>query len=97
LKSIVVEIVVTFFGFWAIDATLRYAVEQKGMFQSMADFASLPLLALVFTLMSLLLMPALNAYSRRNEREADRYCWESTTAVAPFISSMNKLAEQNLA
>ena len=97
MKSIVVEIVVTFFGFWAIDATLRYAVEQKGMFQSMADFASLPLLALVFTLMSLLLMPALNAYSRRNEREADRYCWESTTAVAPFISSMNKLAEQNLA
>ncbi len=97
LKSIVVQIAVTFFGFWAIDTTLRYAVEQIGMFQGMADFASLPLLALVSTLMSLLLMPALNAYSRRNEREADRYCWESTTAVAPFISSMNKLAEQNLA
>jgi STE24 endopeptidase len=44
-----------------------------------------------------LLMPALNAYSRFNERQADRYCFESVDHVQPFISSMNKLANQNLA
>ena len=42
-------------------------------------------------------MPALNAYSRFNERQADRYAFESISSVEPFISSMNKLAEQNLA
>jgi Zn-dependent protease with chaperone function len=42
-------------------------------------------------------MPALNAYSRYNERQADRYAFESIASVEPFISSMNKLAQQNLA
>ncbi|MFY9979183.1 MAG: M48 family metalloprotease, partial [Candidatus Sulfotelmatobacter sp.] len=46
---------------------------------------------------SVLLMPALNAYSRFNERQADRYAFESIATVEPFISSMNKLASQNLA
>ncbi|HZU41452.1 MAG TPA: hypothetical protein VE994_02180, partial [Terriglobales bacterium] len=31
------------------------------------------------------------------EREADRYCFESIPDVEPFITSMNKLADQNLA
>jgi STE24 endopeptidase len=48
-------------------------------------------------LISLMLMPALNAYSRYNERQADRYAFESITSIEPFISSMNKLAQQNLA
>jgi Zn-dependent protease with chaperone function len=47
--------------------------------------------------LSFLLMPALNAYSRFNERQADRYAFESIASVEPFISSLNKLAEQNLA
>jgi len=55
------------------------------------------LLAITATLLSLLLMPALNAYSRYNERQADRYAFESIASVEPFISSMNKLAQQNLA
>jgi STE24 endopeptidase len=63
----------------------------------LSDFANLPLLALVSVMLSFLLMPALNAFSRFNERQADRYAFESTESVAPFISSMNKLAEQNLA
>jgi STE24 endopeptidase len=63
----------------------------------MSDFANLPLLILVSTVLSLLLMPALNAYSRFNERQADRYCFQSVASVGAFISSMNKLAEQNLA
>ncbi len=67
------------------------------MFEELSDFANLPLLALTATAISLLLMPALNAYSRYNERQADRYAFESIASVEPFISSMNKLAQQNLA
>jgi STE24 endopeptidase len=96
LKSIFVQAAITLFGFWLANEVLRYAVETRHMFAGMYDFADLPLLILVSTALSLLLMPALNAYSRFNERQADRYCFESVGSVAPFISSMNKLAEQNL-
>ncbi|HKU25318.1 MAG TPA: M48 family metallopeptidase, partial [Candidatus Sulfotelmatobacter sp.] len=95
-KSILVQAAITFFGFWAANWTLHYAIDQR-MFEQLSDFANLPLLALVSFLLSFLLMPALNAYSRFNERQADRYAFESTASVEPFISSMNKLADQNLA
>ncbi|MGA7970328.1 MAG: M48 family metallopeptidase [Terriglobales bacterium] len=97
LKSIFVQAGITLLGFWLANAVLRYAVERRNLFETMSDFANLPLLILVSTVLSLLLMPALNAYSRFNERQADRYCFESVASVGPFISSMNKLAEQNLA
>ena len=97
LKSIVVQAGITLFGFWLADQVLRYAVERRHMFETMSDFANLPLLILVSTVLSFLMMPALNAYSRFNERQADRYCFESVASVEPFISSMNKLADQNLA
>ena len=96
LKGIVVHAIITLFGFWAANWALHYAVDQR-MFEQLSDFANLPLLVLVSTVLSLVLMPALNGYSRFNERQADRYAFESVASVAPFISSMNKLAEQNLA
>ena len=96
LKSIFVQAAITLFGFWAANWTLHYAVDQH-MFEELSDFANLPLLALVSVVLSFLLMPALNAYSRFNERQADRYAFESISSVEPFITSMNKLAEQNLA
>jgi Zn-dependent protease with chaperone function len=97
LKSILVQAGVTFFGFWLANEVLHLAVERLNMFETLSDFANLPLLVLVSTVLSFLLMPALNAYSRFNERQADRYCFQSVASIDPFISSMNKLAEQNLA
>jgi STE24 endopeptidase len=96
LKSILVQAGITLLGFWAANFTLHYAIDRH-LFEEMSDFANFPLLALVSVGLSFLLMPALNAYSRFNERQADRYAFESITTVAPFISSMNKLAAQNLA
>jgi STE24 endopeptidase len=95
-KSILVQAAITLFGFWAANWTLHYAVDQH-VFEELSDFANLPLLVLVSTVLSFVLMPALNAYSRFNERQADKYAFESIAGVEPFISSMNKLAEQNLA
>ena len=96
LKSIFVQAGITLMGFWAANFTLHYAVEHH-MFEELSDFANLPLLVLVSVVLSLVLMPALNAYSRYNERQADRYAFESIASIEPFVSSMNKLAEQNLA
>jgi STE24 endopeptidase len=97
LKGIAVQALVTLIGFWAANVVLHYAVERRHMFVTISDFANLPLLILIFAVLSFLLMPALNAFSRFNERQADRYAFENAGSVAPFISSMNKLADQNLA
>jgi len=97
LKSIGVQALTSFVGFWTANWALHYAGERLHMFETLSDFANLPLLALVFTLLGFLLLPALNAYSRYNERQADRYAFQSIPNIAPFISSMNKLAGQNLA
>ncbi len=96
LKSILVQAGITLLGFWAANWVLHYSVDHH-MFEELSDFANLPLLAITASVISLLLMPALNAYSRFNERQADRYAFESIATVEPFISSMNKLASQNLA
>jgi STE24 endopeptidase len=97
LKSILVQAGITFAGFWAANWVLHYAMERWHTFETLSDFANLPLLVLVSTVLGFVLLPALNAFSRYNERQADRYAFKSIASVVPFISSMNKLAEQNLA
>jgi len=96
LKSIFVQAGVTFIGFWAANLALHYAVDHH-MFEELSDFANLPLLVLVSSVISVLLMPLLNAYARFNERQADQYAFDSIESVEPFISSMTRLAGQNLA
>ena len=97
LKSIGVQALTTLVGFWAANWAPHYSVDRLHMFETLSDFANFPLLVLVATVLSFLLMPALNAYSRYNERQADRYAFQSTVSVVPFITAMNKLADQNLA
>jgi Zn-dependent protease with chaperone function len=97
LKSIGVQALVTLVGFWAANWVLHYAINRWHMFETVSDFANLPLLVLTFSVLSFFLMPALNGLSRFHERQADRYAFENIAAVGPFISSMNKLADQNLA
>ncbi len=95
LKSILVQAVVTLAGFYVAARVLHWYCLQRGM--RPYEFADLPVLALVSTGISFLLMPLLNAWSRHNERQADRYAFKSIASVAPFVSSMDKLADQNLA
>jgi len=73
---------------------LHLAIEQWGMFERLADFANLPCWS-CFHESVLLADAGVNAYSRYNERQADRYAFRSIKSVQPFISSMNKLAAQN--
>jgi len=96
-KSILMQDAITFIGFCAANWVLHYAVDRWHIFETLSDFANLPILVLVSTALSFLVLPALNAYSRFNERQADRYAFQSIASVGPFISSMNKLADQNLA
>src|SRR5207237_137784 len=44
LKAIAVQVVVTLFGFWAANMVLHYAVQRLHVFETLSDFANLPLL-----------------------------------------------------
>src|SRR5581483_11869413 len=85
MKSIFVQAAVTLAGFCAANWVLHYAMERWHMFETLSDFANLPLLVLVSTVLSFLLLPAINAFSRYNERQADRYAFRSISSVVPFI------------
>lgn len=97
VKMIAVEGMVTLAGFWAANQALRYAIDEQRMFTHLTDFANMPLLVLVCSLLSLVLMPAINAYTRFTERQADVYCWKSVPSIDPYVSAMEKLNRQNLA
>ena len=95
-SGIALEIALLFGAFYLADAALtRFA----GSFSlsGKTDVAALPLLLLAAGALSLLLLPLVNAFSRRQERRADRYALELTNNVAAFVSAMKRLAAQNLA
>jgi STE24 endopeptidase len=62
-----------------------------------SDPAALPLIALAAGVTSVLLTPAANAWSRHNERRADRMALALTGNPSAFISAMRRLGAQNLA
>ena len=99
LKLIAVNGAVTFLGFFLADKFLRSFLN-LGFGASgirIEDIGSLPFLALTMMIFGLAASPALNAFSRLLEVEADRFSIQLTKAPAQFISMMKKLGEMNLA
>jgi STE24 endopeptidase len=62
-----------------------------------SDLAALPLMVLAGGAVSLLLAPVSNAWSRHNERRADRFALTLTRRPEAFVSAMKRLGAQNLA
>jgi STE24 endopeptidase len=62
-----------------------------------SDLAALPVMVLAGGAVSLLLAPLSNAWSRHNERRADRFALRLAGRPAAFASAMKRLAAQNLA
>ena len=95
-QSIALQGAATVAGFYLIHRILIW-LGPHFEFQGAADFANLPLLALVTAGLSLILLPVVNSYSRAMERQADTYALRAIPSRAAFISSMEKLADLNLA
>jgi len=93
--GIVVDTALTVIGLWIASVVMNWGVAVFG-YTSPADPASLPLFIFVMGLFSLITMPLGNAYSRRRERNADRYALQATNNPQAFISAMTRLANQNL-
>lgn len=94
-KLIAVSTAATFAGLYITNVLLVVLLNAAG-FSHMTDVAALPLFALVLSVFALITMPASNTYSRVLEKQADTFALETTQNPQAFISSMKKLANQNL-
>jgi STE24 endopeptidase len=83
-------------GFLVVDRLWRWVGPAVGQ-ASLVDVAAFPVVGLLVFGLSLVLLPLDNGVSRRFEFQADDFALRLTRLVDPFISAMQKLAQQNLA
>ena len=95
-RGLAVNTAATFLGLYAISFALdRWSVTLG--FRGPSDFANLPLVVLVTLLVSVILLPVVNGFSRSLERAADSYAVRSIPDVSVFVSGLERLAALNLA
>jgi STE24 endopeptidase len=95
-RGIVAQAVVLLGGFFLAHVVLSTAAGPLG-YRGLSDPAALPLLMLTGGIWSFVVLPALNALSRAQERAADRYALETTRNPDAFVSAMKRLSQQNMA
>jgi STE24 endopeptidase len=95
-QGLALQSVLTFIGFFVASRLLSPLSLDQG-FRDVADVANFPLFALVISGVSLVVLPLVNTFSRRLETEADLYALDITGDALAFVSSMEKLADTNLA
>jgi STE24 endopeptidase len=87
------------FGAWVIHRTAGELIARytaRFGFTELADVASLPLMALLFSIVSLVLSPAILAFGRHVEHEADRFGLEITRDNHDCATAFVKLQQENL-
>ncbi len=95
-KMLAIGTVSGFFGFAVCHLVLTKVVVVFG-YQNIHDIAAFPVVCMALAVSGFILLPMQNAISRRFERACDKYAIEKTNDPEAFISTMEKLAEQNLA
>ena len=95
LKLIVINALAILAVFYLIFQTNAYSLNLFGL-SSLNDLAGLPVLLIYFILFGIITQPLEAFVSRSFERSADHLALETTGLKDAFISTMNKLAVQNL-
>jgi STE24 endopeptidase len=95
-KGLSLNGILSFLGWYCVYKILNSSLGYFNL-KGIDDIAGFPLIALVFSILSLVFLPGANLYSRFLEREADIFSLELTQKPDAFISSMEKLTVQNLA
>ena len=95
-RGIAVQALALFGGFFFGHVILTAFAEPLGL-RGISDPAGLPTLLLVGGVWTFLLLPAVNAVSRAQERAADHYALTTTRNVDAFVTAMKRLSQQNLA
>lgn len=96
LKLISLNSLFIIFAFYLIFKTSHQAL---GFFSlsSLSDIAALPVVLIYFVILGIVMQPFQAYISRRLERNADMLAIKVTGLKEAFISTMDKLANQNLA
>jgi STE24 endopeptidase len=87
--------IITFIGLYLADVIMKKYLSYFG-FNDISDIGAFPLLCLLVLGFSLLAMPLQNGFSRYLESRADMFALKTTRMPEAFISTMEKLARQNL-
>jgi STE24 endopeptidase len=95
VKNIFIGTVSSFLTLFIIAWLYKVSISWFG-FKSVIQIAALPLLGLWGMLVGLVLTPITNIISRKFEYQADEYAIISTGKKEAFISTLEKLTEQNL-
>ncbi len=94
-KNIIIGTTTSFLTLFLIAILYENTIGLFG-FNSITEIDALPILSLWGALIGLIQSPFGNILSRKFEYEADEYAVTSTGKPAPFISTLEKLTEQNL-
>jgi STE24 endopeptidase len=95
IKNIFIGTVSSFLTLFLIAYLYNLSLFWFG-FTSIVQIAAIPLLSLWAMIISLVLTPISNLISRKFEYEADEYAVHSTNKREAFISTLEKLTDQNL-
>ena len=96
IKLVLISSFVTVLTFYLIFKSCVYFLNFFSLV-SLSDLSAMPLIFLYVTVFGLFMQPFGNYLSRRMERNADMMALKTTGLKEAFISTMEKLAEQNLA
>ncbi len=95
IKNIIIGTASSFLTLFIIASLYQISLSWFG-FESIAQIAALPLLALWSTLIGVIQSPLGNILSRKFEYEADEYAITETKNPGAFIKTLEKLTDQNL-
>ena len=94
-RGIGFNLCLVFLGFYLLRGFSVFLPRFLGT-ESLADLTGFPALVFLSLVGGMIILPIQNIFSRRQEREADRYALEKLPNKEVFVSLMKKLADQNL-
>jgi STE24 endopeptidase len=97
--NLISSVVLSFLGLWIGSRIYRSWVDKYGRrwgIKGMGDLAALPVLLLIFSLLSFAVSPLENAVSRKAERDADQYAIQMTKNPEAAVGAFQELATVSL-
>ncbi|MDR7071220.1 M48 family metallopeptidase [Fictibacillus barbaricus] len=97
--NLISSVILSFLGLWLGNMLYRKWIEKYGKswgIKGVGDLAALPVLLLIFSLLSFAVSPVENAVSRKAERDADLYAIEMTKNPKAAVGAFQELATVSL-
>lgn len=100
-KHIIQGLIISIIHVGIMFFLLSIFVTERGLFEAffmenVSVYAGLLFFGMLFSPIEFILSLAMNALSRKNEYEADRFAIETTKSSEPFVDALKKLSKDNL-